>query len=213
METRNIYSPVASRVVRVTDIGGTFVFAIQGGLAAVLAHLDPVGVVVLAFLSALGGGIMRDLLIGARPIAAVGNWRYMAIVLTASATIWAFHSTIRAVPFMLMAGLGAVGLSLFAVAGTQKALDYDVNPFVAIFLGTLGAVGGSALRDIVLRNIPRVLWTDIYASAAALAALIVVVGHILRLPSRITAIVAAIACFSLRMIAVKLGWNLPTDPG
>ncbi len=109
MKIQKTNSPMASRIVRVADVAGTFLFAIQGGLAGVLAHLDPVGVLVLSFLVALGGGVLRDLLIGARPVAAVDDWLYMAIVVVAAATIWAFHDVIRTVPYMLMSVLIAAG--------------------------------------------------------------------------------------------------------
>jgi uncharacterized membrane protein YeiH len=195
-----------SRIVRVADLAGTFIFAIEGALAALVAGFDPVGVAVLA---ALGGG-MRDLLIGARPPAAIGNWHYTAIMLVAAATTWLFHAVIRRIPPALLVDLDAFGLALFAVAGTQKALDYDIHPLVAALLGTIGGVGGGVMSDIVLNQVPRILKTDIYATAAVAAAAIIVIGRIFGLPQRTTSIVAGLVCFSLRLVAVRLQWHLPT---
>jgi len=200
------------RIVRAADLAGTLVFAVEGALAAMAAGLDPVGILVLAFLTALGGGMIRDTLIGARPVAAVGDWRYAVIVLAAAAVTWLLRPTVEAVPAWLLTGLDAAGLGLFAVAGTQKSLDHGIHPLVAIFLGTVGGVGGGALRDVVLNEIPHVLHADIYATAAMLAAAIVVGGRALGLPPRATALAAGLACFALRLAAVAGHWQLPARP-
>ncbi len=202
-------APLAAGVVRVADLAGTFLFALEGGLVGIAAGLDPVGVLVLAFLTALGGGLIRDVLIGALPPSAVSDWHYAAIVLAAAAVVWGFHSALFVVPPMMLIALDAAGLALFAVAGTDKSLDRGIHPLVAIFLGTVSGVGGGALRDIVINEVPRVLRTDIYASAACLAAIIVVLGRLANLSPRLVAIIAGLACFGLRMAAVSQGWALP----
>jgi uncharacterized membrane protein YeiH len=199
-------------IVGVADLVGTFVFAVQGALAGVAAGFDPIGILVLAFLTALGGGMFRDTLIGARPVAAVGDWRYAAIVLVAALIGWLLHPAVEGQLARLLTDLDAIGLGLFAVAGTQKSLDHGIHPLVAIFLGTLGGVGGGALRDVVLSEIPHVLRADIYATAAMLAAALVVSGRALRLPARPVAITAAAACVALRLAAVAGHWQLPARP-
>jgi uncharacterized membrane protein YeiH len=209
LDRRPGISQPQSRVVQIADLSGTFVFAIQGALAALLAKLDPVGVVVLAFLVALGGGIIRDLLIGARPVAAIGDWKYMAIVLIASSTTWLLYPLVNAIPHYHLMILDAAGLALFVVAGTQKSLDYSIHPFVAIFLGTLSGVGGGAMRDVVLNEVPRILWTDIYATAGAAGAAVVVIGHALDFPRRTMAILGGLVCFAIRVAAVTWHWQLP----
>jgi uncharacterized membrane protein YeiH len=201
-----------NRIVRIADLGGTFIFAIEGALAALVAGLDPIGVLVLAFLTALGSGIIRDLLLGAKPPAAIADWYYMAIVLAASVTTWLFHELINAIPPSELIALDAFGLALFAVAGTQKALDYGIHPVVAAFLGTVGGVGGGFMRDVVLNEVPRILRTDIYATAALADAVVVVIGRACGLPQRATAIVAGLVCFCLRLVAVSQHWQLPTGP-
>lgn len=200
---------ITARIVRFADRSGTFLFALEGGLVGIAAGLDPVGVLVVSFLSALGGGLIRDLLIGAVPPAAVSSWHYSALVLAAAATVWAFHALILGVPHVLIVVLDAAGLSMVAIAGTEKTLDRGIHPLVAVFLGTVSGVGGGTLRDIVINQVPRVLRTDVYASAACLAAVIVVIGRLAGAPARMTAIVAALACFSLRLIAYRYQWELP----
>jgi uncharacterized membrane protein YeiH len=198
-----------SRVVQIADLSGTFVFAIQGALAALLAKLDPVGVVVVAFLVALGGGIIRDLLIGARPVAAVGDWSYMAIVLIASGATWLLYPLVSAIPYYHLMILDAAGLTLFVVAGTQKSLDHGIHPAVAVFLGTISGVGGGVMRDVVLNEVPRILWTDIYATAGMAGAAVVALGHVAGLPRRTMAILGGLTCFAVRVAAVTWNWQLP----
>lgn len=201
--------PGVARIVRIADLAGTFLFALEGGLTGIAVGLDPVGVLVLAFLTALGGGVIRDVLIGVLPPAAVSDWHYAVIVLAAALTVWTLHAAILAVPPALIITLDAAGLALFAIAGTDKSLDRGIHPLVAIFLGTVSGVGGGTMRDIVINQVPHILRTDIYASAACTAAIIVVLSRAMRLPPRATAIFAGLACFILRLAAWHYQWELP----
>ncbi|WP_206240291.1 trimeric intracellular cation channel family protein [Novosphingobium terrae] len=197
-------------IVRTADIGATFVFAAEGALAGVAAGLDPVGLLVVAFLTGLGGGVLRDVLIAQGRPAAVADWHYSLVVIAAAMVAWLFHASLGKGALPLVVALDAAGLSLAAVAGTQKALEHQVHPIPAIFLGTLSGVGGGAMRDLVLNEVPRVLRADIYAVAAMVGALIVVCGRLTKLDPRIVAVAGGCACFALRMAAVHYGWNLPT---
>jgi uncharacterized membrane protein YeiH len=197
------------RIVRVSDLCGTFVFAVEGALAAVAAGLDPVGILLLAFLTALGGGVVRDLLIGATPPAAVSDRYYAVLVIVAAVSVWLFNQQAMAIPPALMTALDAAGLALFVVAGTEKALDRGIDPVIAPFLGTVGGVGGGVMRDIAINQVPRILYADIYASAGFVAASIIVIGRIRAWPPRTVAIVAGCLCFGLRVAAVAWHWQLP----
>src|SRR5207253_6463596 len=118
------------------DLIGTFVFALSGAAAGVKNKLDPFGVGVLAFVADNAGGVTRDLLIGAVPPAAINDWRYVAVSLAAGGVTFLWYQSIRRFrPIVLL--LDAAGLGLFAVSGTQKALAFGVNPFVAALLGML----------------------------------------------------------------------------
>ncbi len=201
---------LGSLVVRVADFGATFVFAAQGGLTAALAGYDPVGVLVLAFVTGLGGGVIRDLLIATGRPAAVSDWRYTAVVLAGAVAGWLLVAAPGIGGDPAVVTMDAAGLALGAVAGTEKALENRVHPLISVFLGGLGGVGGGMLRDLLLNRAPRVLYTDVYASAALLAALIVVAGRGVGLGPRTVAIGGALACFTLRMLAWTYGWSLPT---
>lgn len=105
--------------------------------------------------------------------------------------------------------LDAMGLALFAVAGTEKALAFGLSPVMAALLGMLTGIGGGVARDVLLAEIPAVLRADLYAVAALAGAAFVVVGDLLHLPIIVTACGGGIVCFSLRMIAIRRGWRLP----
>lgn len=200
---------ITARITRAADLGATLLFALEGGLVAVGVGLDPVGVLVICFVSALGGGLIRDVLIGALPPAAVSDWRYAVIVIVAAMAVWTFNGLLLAVPPGLVAALDAGALALAAIAGTEKSLDRGIHPLVGVFLGTVSGVGGGLVRDVIVNQVPRVLRTDVYASAAFVAAVIVVAGRLAGWPARTTAIVAGLACFGLRMAAYTWHWELP----
>lgn len=203
----------AARVVRTADLAGTFLFAVEGALTGLTVGFDPVGVLVLAFLTALGGGLIRDLLIGATPPAAVADWHYAVIVIAAALIAWLFHGAIARVPEPWMVALDAGGLAMAAIAGTEKALVHRIHPLVAVFLGTVSGAGGGTLRDIAINQVPRIFRTDVYATAALIAAAIVVLGRLLGFPARITAMLALFACLAIRLFAHAYHWHLPTPGG
>jgi len=190
------------------DLIGTFVFALSGAASGVKNRLDPFGVGVLAFVAGNAGGVTRDLLIGAVPPAAITDWRYIAVSLVAGVVTFLWYPNVsRLRPIVLL--LDAAGLGLFAVAGTQKALAFGVNPFVAALLGMLTGIGGGVMRDLLVNEIPVVLRADLYALAALAGAAVVVVGYLLHWPPTATTIGGAILCFVMRFTAIRRGWSLP----
>jgi len=196
-----------SAIVRVADLAGTFVFAVEGAFTGIEAGFNPIGVLALAFVTAVGGGIVRDLLIGGSRPAAISDGRYALIVLGAALAAWMYYPIAGEPPYWLMVVLDAAGLGLFAVAGTQKALDHGVHAVPAIFLGTVSGVGGGAIRDLLVNEVPRLLHTEIYASAALLA--VIVASTRTKNHARLMAVVAGSSCFALRVAAVAFSWQLP----
>jgi len=195
----------------VLDLVGTFVFALSGGAAGVRERLDLFGVLVLSFAAASAGGIMRDLLIGAVPPAAISDWRYLGVSLLAGLVTFFWYpdnNRLRRLRNHVLVFDGA-GLALFAVTGTQKALAYGLNSAMAALLGMLTGIGGGMLRDLLLAQVPTVLRAELYAVAALAGAAVVVAGHVLHGPPTATAIAGAVLCFGLRLIAIRRGWHLP----
>ncbi|WP_130618984.1 trimeric intracellular cation channel family protein [Dyella amyloliquefaciens] len=204
--------PTNGILLLIADLVGTFVFALSGATAATRRQLDLFGVLVLSFVAANSGGIIRDLLIGSVPPAAITDWRYLAASVCAGLiTFWWAPFIERLQNPVRM--FDAAGLALFAVAGAQKALAYGLNPVMAALLGMLTGIGGGMARDLLLADIPLVLRADLYAVAALAGAGVVVVGAQLGLPSVATMLVGATLCFTLRMMAVRRGWQLPVAGG
>jgi uncharacterized membrane protein YeiH len=200
-------------IVLSADIAGIFVSAVGGGLLAVRRELDIFGVLVLAIVTGLAGGIGRDLLLGATPVAAIAEPTYLPSALVAALAVFFGHRQIERLnhPVMLM---DAAALGFFAVAGARKALAFDVDPIAAVLLGVLTAVGGGALRDVLLAEVPRVLKVgELYAFCAMLGAVIVVVGAGLGLPPTPVAVAGGGAAFALRLAAMRFGLKAPTAPG
>jgi uncharacterized membrane protein YeiH len=199
----------SSRLIYAADLAGTTVFAFEGALAGIAGHLDLFGVLVLGFATALGGGIIRDVLIGAVPPQALRDWRYATIAFGAGALAFLLHSLAQHIPFWLIVTLDAAGLTLFAIAGTEKALAFGLSPLIATLLGTVTGVGGGTLRDVLLAQIPVILRVDIYATAALAGSAVMVAGRALGLPRPLSVAAGGLLCFALRMVSVWQHWQLP----
>jgi uncharacterized membrane protein YeiH len=206
---RALLRPTSDTLLLSVDFLGTLVFAIEGGMAAANGNLDLLGAIVLAFVTALGGGIIRDVLIGAIPPNSIRDWRYGAIAFLGAIIAFFLHSFVLEIPASFLTILDAAGLALFAVAGAEKALDYEIHPFIAILMGGITGVGGGTVRDVLLAQVPTVLRADVYATAALAGAAVVVIGLRLKLPRTPVAICGIAVCFLLRMVSVCLHWNLP----
>ena len=201
-----------STLVLVLDLCGTFVFALSGAAAGIKGRLDIFGVLVLSFVAANSGGIIRDVLIGAAPPPGIADWRYIAIpILAGLATFYAGGIVDRLRDSVQI--FDAAGLALFAVSGAEKALAFHLGPVAAILLGMLTGIGGGMVRDILTAQVPSVLRGDVYAVAALAGAGVVVVGALLHLPGAATTIVGAIVCFGLRYLAIRSSWQLPKAGG
>lgn len=196
-------------VVRRVDLAATGVFAVEGGIAGVRGNLDVFGVMVIASVTAFGGGIVRDLMIGDTPPAAIRDRLYLPIALTAGFLVFLLHGPLQQVPSWLVNTLDAVGLGLFAVSGAQKSLDRGVNEMSSAFLGVVTAVGGGTIAAVLLGKVPPVLRVDVYAVAALLGGVIVVAGARRGLPRGPTMLAGAAACFALRVVSLWQHWNLP----
>jgi len=199
----------ASVTALVLDLAGTFAFALNGALTAVrAARLDIVGVVTLAMITALGGGILRDVLLGALPPATFSDWRYL--VVAAGGGLVAFVLSGRldrlALPITVF---DALGLSLFAVTGAQKAVALGAGVGQSILLGTITAVGGGTLRDVLVRRVPSVLSSELYAIPALVGAAIVVVPARLGAGGPVWVYLGAAACLLIRLLGVRFGLEAP----
>src|SRR4051812_31434863 len=203
-------------VLLVLDLAGTFAFALNGALTAVRAvHVDIVGVITLGLITAVGGGIIRDVLLGALPPATFVDWRYLAVAAGGGLIAFLFSRWLSRVTSPIDV-LDAAGLSLFAVTGAAKALEFGVGPAQAIILGAVTGVGGGTVRDVLIRRVPSVLSSGLYAIPALVGAGLFVVAdsggvhHVLGVP---TALGAATVCFLIRVVGLRFGLDAPKPPG
>ena len=194
------------------DLAGTLAFAVNGALTALrVARLDIVGVVTLGMITALGGGIIRDVLLGSLPPATFSDWRYLAVAAGGGLVAFAFGRQLERLTGLITV-MDAAGLSLFAVTGAVKALELGLGPAQAVILGAITGVGGGTLRDVLVRRIPSVLSSGLYAIPALVGATATVVVSELGVYNVGTGVGAAALCFGIRMLGVHLDLDAPMPP-
>ncbi len=190
------------------NLMGTFAFGISGGILAVRKQMDLFGVLVLSVATGLGGGIMRDIILGHTPPATLNDWRYLAAAGLAGILVFVWYNRVVHHGEFITA-FDAVGLSIFTVTGTTIALNAGLSPAPAALLGMLTGVGGGVLRDILAAEVPLILRSEIYAVASMLGALIIIIAAQIGFSGVLVEIIAAIATFMLRMVSVRRGWRIP----
>lgn len=195
------------------DLTGTFAFGLNGAFTAVrTVRLDIVGVMTLGMITALGGGIIRDILLDDLPPATFQDWRYLAAAAGGALIAFVIGQRLDRLAGPITV-LDAIGLSVFAVAGASKALDFGFGAAQAVILGTITGVGGGTLRDVLIRQIPSVLRTGLYAVPALVGATILVAASRIGVHSWPAALVGAAACLLIRLLGVHFSLNAPVPLG
>lgn len=194
------------------DLSGTFVFAVNGALTGLrAARLDIIGMAALGMVTAVGGGIVRDVLIGAVPPAAFTYWPYLAVAIGGALLAFFFSGVLR--QFALSIDLlDAAGLSLFCVTGATKSLQYGLGVVPAVILGAVTGVGGGTIRDVLVRRVPTVLTSGLYAIPALVGAAITVTAGQAGVYGIPAALGAALACFLIRTASIRYNLNAPVAP-
>ncbi len=195
-------------VLLALDLAGVAVFAVSGAEVALDKRLDLFGVLVLAAVTALGGGILRDLLLGATPVAALRDGRYLSVALLTGLLVFAAAGRTRRAAALVRL-FDAAGLGLFVAAGTTKALAAGLGTVPSIALGCLTGIGGGIARDVLVGVVPVVLRRELYAVPAVLGAALVTTGDALELRAGPTAAAAAALVFAVRMLGVWRDWHFP----
>jgi uncharacterized membrane protein YeiH len=192
----------------VADLVGVAVFAASGAAAAIGKRLDLFGVAFVGFVAALGGGILRDLVIGSVPPLAFGDWRYAVTAVAASLAVFWFHPQFSRLRRTVLV-LDAAGLGLFTVTGTVKALEAGVPAVGACLIGMLTAIGGGLARDLLTAEIPVVLQRDIYAVVALGGAILVTMLHEFGPAGAAPLAAAALLTTAVRLLALYRRWSAP----
>jgi uncharacterized membrane protein YeiH len=194
------------------DISGTISFAIAGAFAAMERKLDPFGVLVIAFITAIGGGTIRDLLIGDLPVAWLSSTRTGWTILAGGIAAMFFGRRLKQIS-KLLSFFDALGLGLFTMIGIQKGLDHGLSVTVCIGLGTITGSFGGVLRDVFLNKVPLVFQKEIYASASIAGGAIYFLLLYLNIMSEAAGLVAIVLIVVIRMLALRFNWHLPVFYG
>lgn len=195
-------------IIYAIDIIGTFAFAISGALVALKKDFDVFGVIIIAFVTAVGGGMIRDVLINAHPINWIGDINYIWTILTAVAITFLFKSRIaplRKTMFLF----DTIGISVFTLLGLQKGLSYNLHPFIALVMGMVSAVFGGVIRDVLTRKVPLIFKKEIYASACLAGGVVYLILGYFNINEDIHFIISATVIIIIRTVVVKYELELP----
>jgi uncharacterized membrane protein YeiH len=195
-------------VIYVIDILGTFAFAVSGALVALDKKFDIFGVIIIAFITAVGGGMLRDILINAHPINWIGDLNYLYTIFSAVIFTFLFKSKIAYLSKTLFL-FDTIGISVFTLLGLQKGLSYDLHPLVALIMGMISAVFGGVLRDVLTAKVPLIFEKEIYASACLAGGIIYLILNYFRVEENINFIISAAVVVIIRAIVVRFHIELP----
>ncbi|MFT3822312.1 MAG: trimeric intracellular cation channel family protein [Chitinophagaceae bacterium] len=199
---------MSNSYLHVIDIVGTAAFAISGTFSAMEKKLDPFGVIILAFVTAIGGGTLRDVLIGDLPVAWLRNETAIIVIISATLLTLFFGSYVRRFPTILFLS-DAAGLGLFTIVGIEKGVQLDFSPGICIALGTITGCFGGVIRDVLLNNVPLVFHKEIYASACIMGGAIFFLLQHTMLPPDVNTFLCIAIIFIIRIIAVRYHLALP----
>jgi uncharacterized membrane protein YeiH len=194
--------------IYILDIIGTFAFAVSGALVASDKKFDLFGVVIIAFVTAVGGGMLRDVLINAHPINWIGDLNYVYVIFLAVVFTFLFKSKIAHLSKTMFL-FDTIGLSVFTLLGLEKGLSFGLNPFVALIMGMISAVFGGVLRDVLTNKIPLIFKKEIYASACLAGGVSYLVLNFFNMSENIIFIFSTTIIVVIRVIAVKFKLQLP----
>ena len=194
--------------IYVLDIIGTFAFAVSGALVASDKKFDLFGVVIIAFVTAVGGGMLRDLLIDAHPINWIGDLNYMYTIFLAVIFTFLFKSKIAHLSKTMFL-FDTVGLSVFTLLGLEKGLSFNLNPIIALIMGMISAVFGGVLRDVLTNKIPLIFEKEIYASACLVGGISYLLLTYFNMTENVIFVFSASIIVIIRVIAVKFKLQLP----
>ena len=195
-------------ILNLLDILGTIAFAISGVSAAMQKRLDIFGILVIAFITALGGGTLRDMLIGDLPVAWIRDIRYPLIITASTIAAIIFNRFLHNLQNTLLV-FDALGLGLFTIVGLQKGIAYDLHPAICIALGTITGCFGGVARDVILKNIPLIFQKEIYATACIVGGCSYFLLQLTPINKGWIETICIVFIFVIRIFSVWFGWKLP----
>ena len=195
-------------IIYVIDILGTFAFAVSGALVALDKKFDMFGVLIIAFVTAVGGGMLRDVLIDAHPINWIGNLDYLYTIFIAVVFTFLFKSKIAYLSKTMFL-FDTIGISVFTLLGLEKGLSFNLHPIIALIMGVISAVFGGVLRDVLTNKVPLIFEKEIYASACLAGGIIYLILNYFQVEENINFIISAAVVVIIRAIVVRFHLELP----
>ncbi|USH02036.1 TRIC cation channel family protein [Grimontia kaedaensis] len=193
----------------ILDMFGTAVFAISGVLLASKLRMDPFGMIVLAMVTAIGGGTIRDMALGATPVFWVNQPEYLWMILVTCILSMLLIRQPRRLPWYFLPVADAIGLAVFVAIGVDKALSYGASPMVAVIMGVITGCGGGIIRDVLAREIPMLFRTEVYATACIAGGIIHTVALAANVDVEIASIAGMMTTLLIRLAAIRWHLSLP----
>lgn len=192
------------------DLFGTAIFAISGVLLAGRLKMDPFGVIVLASVTAIGGGTIRDMALGATPVFWITDNTYLWVIFITCITMMILVRRPKRVPWWVLPVCDAVGLAVFVGIGVEKALHYNATPLVAVLMGILTGCGGGIIRDVLAREVPMVLRSEVYATACMVGGVFHTTALAMGYDNSTAFISGLLSTLLIRLGAIRWHLSLPT---
>lgn len=195
-------------ILSALDLIGTIAFAASGAWVGVRKHMDLFGVLVLGVVTAVGGGTLRDLLLGDVPPSALMNETHLYLAILVSLMVFFCRKRFNIVEKPLLY-FDAIGLGTFVVIGTTKALDFNMGWLVAVLMGVITGTVGGVIRDVLANQVPLILRHEIYASACIAGGILLVLLESTGIPRPVVALLSASLVIAVRLLAIRYDWALP----
>jgi uncharacterized membrane protein YeiH len=196
-------------IIYILDLVGTFTFAVSGALAAAEKRFDLFGALFVGFVTAVGGGTTRDIILGLTPVFWIEDINYLLVIVTAVLFVFLFIRKAFEFPRLLLF-FDAIGIGVFTLIGIEKSRAVSILPVFAILMGVLTAVMGGILRDVFSRKVPLIFKREIYATACLIGGIVFFALLFFRLDKTIIYIITMLLIISIRLVSIRFGWQLPT---
>jgi len=196
-------------VFDVLNLAGTIAFATSGAFVAMSKKFDPFGVFIVAFVTALGGGTLRDILIGSSPVGWMKDTTYVYVITVTVVLAIIFRNKLKHLSKSLFL-FDSIGLGIFTIIGTEIGIQANFSPVISIALGTMTAAFGGVIRDILCNEIPVIFRKEIYATASIAGAIAFIILHYYNVNNNITYVITTLIIIIIRLIAVRFKLSLPT---
>ncbi|CED70559.1 TRIC cation channel family protein [Aliivibrio wodanis] len=197
-------------LIYIIDMFGTAIFAISGVLLAGRLKMDPFGVTVLASVTAIGGGTIRDMALGATPVFWINDTNYLLVIFITCILTMLIIRRPKRLPWYVLPVSDAIGLAVFVGIGVEKTLSYNADPMVAVIMGVITGCGGGIIRDVLAREVPMVLRSEVYATACILGGIVHTSALEFNIESSTAMLIGVAATLSIRLAAIRWHLSLPT---